>query len=144
MIEEKKPFQFTGRMKAYTVVLTLLLGVLFMSLSLRSDMEVTILRAPGMLYQEVNETTVSNLYNFQIINKTNKDLPIELKIKDEFGSIRLIGNQDLMVKKQDIIKGTFFVDVPKKDLHGRKNDIFVEIWSNGEKIDGMKTNFNYK
>lgn len=144
MIAEKKPFEFTGRMKAYTVVLTLLLGVLFMSLSLRSDMEVTILRAPGMLYQEVNETTVSNLYNFQIINKTNKDLPIELKIKDEFGSIRLIGNQDLMVKKQDIVKGTFFVDVLKKDLHGRKNDVYVEIWSNGKKIDGMKTNFNYK
>lgn len=144
MIENKEPFEFTTRMKAYSVVLTLLIGVLFTSLAMRSDMEVTILRAPGFLYQEVDENTVSNLYNFQIINKTNEDLPIELKVKDEVGTIRLIGNQDLKLNKQDIAKGTFFINIDKKKLHGRKNDVYIEIWSNGEKIDGMKTNFNYK
>lgn len=144
MIAEKKAFEFTPRMKAYTVVLTLLMGVLFMSLSLRSDMEVTILRAPGMLYQEVDANTVSNLYTFQIVNKTNKDLPIELKVKEDLGTIKLVGKDSLRVDKQGIIKGAFFVEVAKKNLHGRKNDIHVEIWSNGEKIDGMKTNFNYK
>jgi cytochrome c oxidase accessory protein FixG len=144
MIEEKKTFEFTTRMKSYTVVLSLLIGVLFMSLSLRSDMEVTILRAPGMLYQEVNETTVSNLYTFQIVNKTNKDLPIELKIKEGLGTIKLVGKDGLNVNKQGMIKGAFFVEIDKKNLHGRKNDVHVEIWSGDKKIDGMKTNFNYK
>lgn len=147
MIEEKRPFVFTTRMKSYTAVLALLIGVLFMSLSLRSDMEVTILRAPGMMYQEVDENTVSNLYTYQIINKTNKGLPIELKVKDEKGVVKLVGTEGLKglnVEKQGIIKGAFFVEIPKKNLDGRKNNIYVEIWSNGQEIDGMKTNFNYK
>mgnify|MGYP000734171233 FL=1 len=131
-------------MKSYTVVLSLLIGVLFMSLSLRSDMEVTILRAPGMLYQEIDESTISNFYTYQIVNKTNKDLPIELKIKNNIGKIRLVGNEKLEIKKQKIIKGAFFIDMEKINLHGRKNNITVEIWSNNEKIDQMKTNFNYK
>lgn len=144
MIEEGKPFKFTRRMQSYSVVLTLLLGVLFTSLAMRSDMEVTILRAPGMLYQEIDKNTVSNFYTYQIVNKTNKDLPIELKIEDKKGNIRLVGDADLTIKKQDIIKGAFFVDIVKTELHGRKNDITVEIWSNDKKIDQMNTNFNYK
>ena len=144
MIEEEKPFEFTRRMKSYSIVLTLLLGVLCMSLAMRSDMEVTILRAPGMLYQEINENTISNFYTYQIVNKTNKNLPIELRITDKKGTIRLVGNEDFNVKKQDIIKGAFFIDIDKVNLNGRKNSITVEIWSNDKKIDQMKTNFNYK
>lgn len=144
MIENKKPFEFTTRMKSYTAVLALLIGVLFMSLSLRSDMEVTILRAPGMMYQEVDKNTVSNLYTYQIVNKTNIDLPIEFKIENEKGTIKFVGDADLIIDKQGIIKGAFFIEIPKKNLNGRKNNIHVEVWSNGERIDGMKTNFNYK
>ena len=131
-------------MKSYTVVLALLVGVLFMSLALRSDMEVTILRVPGMLYQKVDENTVSNLYTYQIVNKTNETLPIEIKVKDDKGTIRLIGYETLSVDKQDVIKGSFFVDMPIKELNGRKNPLSIEIWSNGQRIDGMKTSFNYK
>ncbi len=144
MIEERKPFEFTTRMKSYSVVLSLLIGVLFMSLSLRSDMEVTILRAPGMMYQEIDNQTVSNLYTYQIINKTNKDFSIELKVKDKKGTIKLVGTASSIIKKQGIIKGAFFVEMPKKNLHGRKNNIYIEVWSGHKKIDGMKTNFNYK
>lgn len=144
MIEERKPFVFTTRMKAYTAVLTVLLGILFTALTLRSDMEVTILRAPGILYQEVDESTVSNLYNYQIVNKTNNDLPIELRVKDNLGNVRLIGAPTLKVAKQGIAKGSFFMDVKKKNLSGRKNDVTVEIWSGGKVIDKMTTNFTYK
>jgi polyferredoxin len=144
MIEEKQPFHFTTRMKAYSGVLALLLGILFTSLAMRSDMEATILRAPGMLYQEVDEATVSNLYTFQIVNKTIKDLPIELKLKDEVGEVKLVGKKTLSVQKQGIIKGAFFVNIKKKNITNRKMPLVVEIWSDGEIIDRAKTNFNYK
>ena len=144
MIDNNEPFKFTTRMKSYTIVLSLLIGVLFMSLSLRSDMEVTILRAPGMMYQNVDENTVSNLYTYQIINKTNVDLPIELKVADDKGVIKLVGYETLTVEKHGIIKGSLFVEMPTKVLRGRKNPIQIEVWSNGERIDGMKTSFNYK
>ena len=145
MIDNNEPFKFTTRMKAYTAVLLLLIGVLFTSLSLRSDMEVTILRAPGPLYQQVDENTVSNLYTYQIINKTNKDLPLTLKVEGDKGVVKLVGNEDgLSIEKQGIINGAFFLEMPITELNGRKNKVYVEVWSNGERVDGMKTNFNYK
>jgi hypothetical protein len=56
----------------------------------------------------------------------------------------LVGKAGLNVDKQGMIKGAFFVEIGKKNLRGRKNDIHVEVWSGNKKIDGMKTNFNYK
>ncbi|MEQ9229940.1 MAG: cytochrome c oxidase accessory protein CcoG, partial [Cyclobacteriaceae bacterium] len=61
-ITDKKPFVFTGRMKAYTTVLVLLLGVFAALLIIRSDFDTTILRAPGMLYQEREDGMITNLY----------------------------------------------------------------------------------
>ena len=50
-IEKKSPFKFTARMKGYSAVLFILVGILIGMLFLRNDVEATILRLPGQLYQ---------------------------------------------------------------------------------------------
>ena len=42
-------------------------------LAARTDVETLLLRTPGVLPQKVDETHVSNLYNYQVINKTNEE-----------------------------------------------------------------------
>ena len=69
-IAEKKKLKFTGRMKAYSVVLLLLIGIEGALLATRSDYDATVLRAKGMLYQERANEQVSNLYTIKLVNKT--------------------------------------------------------------------------
>jgi len=73
-IEKKTPFKFTARMKGYTAVLGILTMVLIGMLFLRNDVEATILRLPGQLYQKKENNVISNVYTYKVINKTIEDI----------------------------------------------------------------------
>jgi hypothetical protein len=108
----------------------------------RADVETIILRTPGMLYQEVDETTLSNLYNYQVVNKTSKEMELEFRLSSDYdyGSLKLIGNPPV-TSKGSVAEGAFFIYMPKDQLNGRKNKIVVEVYHNGELIDEAKTSF---
>jgi polyferredoxin len=142
-IEKGEKFRWTTRIRAYSAVLVVLLGILSVALMSRSDVEATVLRSQGTLYFEVENDMVRNLYNIQFANKTTKDLPVTLKVKDGLGEIIMVGN-DLTVPAQDIAKGSFFIEIPKNKIKGRKNKIIIEAYSDGKKIETEKTTFLYK
>ena len=56
-ITKKAKFQFSPRLKAYTGVLTILVGLLVGLLFIRSNIEADIMRLPGQLY----ETTLKEI-----------------------------------------------------------------------------------
>src|SRR5204863_9097119 len=56
-------FKVTPRIIGYSVVLFILFSTLTVLLAMRSDIETTVLRTPGQLYQKPDATHVSNLYN---------------------------------------------------------------------------------
>ena len=140
-IEKGTQKLMTVRTWAYAAVLGALIlfqGFLF---STRSEVETLILRTPGMLYQEIDETYVSNLYNYQVVNKTTEPITnIEFKLKSDGGRIKMVGRVP-DVEKQETIKGSLFVEMDKNILEGRKNELVIEVYSNGEMIDRRKTNF---
>ncbi|MBK7408471.1 MAG: cytochrome c oxidase accessory protein CcoG [Saprospirales bacterium] len=131
---------FTPRVIAYSVVLTVLLIVNFALLGSRTDVETILLRTPGKLFQVVDEQTISNLYNYQVINKTTKEMPIEFRLVGEYGTIKLIGKPPV-AQKGVVAEGALFIEMPKAQLKGRKNELTIEVYSNGELIDHTKTNF---
>ena len=122
-IAEKKPFTFTPRIIAYTVVLIAMLSVLTFSLAGRSDVETTILRTPGVLFQKTDDGQISNLYNFQVVNKTSKEFEIELRLISPAGEIQVIGELQT-VKPRDISKGACLIKIPRENLEGRKTEIY--------------------
>lgn len=136
-----KKWRFTTRMKAYTAVLLLLIGFEVFLLTYRDSIETLILRTPGRLYQEVDENYYSNLYNFQIINKTNKPYnKVEFRLVDRKGRIELIGeNPDLPAG--DKTAGSLFIILEKSELEGHKNRVEVEIIVDNEVVNKVKTNF---
>jgi len=68
---------------------------------LRTDVEATILRLPGQLFQHKGDN-ISNIYTFKIINKTNEDFnDIHLKMVGIKGSLKLVGQQDFKVKNKE-------------------------------------------
>ena len=140
-IEKKEKLKFTVRMRAYTVVLSILVCVLIALLVTRQDISATIQRVRGMMYQEQPNGQISNLYNIQLLNKTRKQLPVQLKLEDGFeGTIKVVGN-DLSVKKESEADGVFFIYTDRKNLHQRKNTVNVGIYSAGKKIGTTKTTF---
>ncbi|MGB0892308.1 MAG: cytochrome c oxidase accessory protein CcoG, partial [Flavobacteriaceae bacterium] len=72
-IAKKLPFEFSPRIKGYSAVLLILISIFIGMLFLRNDVEATILRLPGQLYQHKENNIISNVYTFKIINKTNKE-----------------------------------------------------------------------
>jgi cytochrome c oxidase accessory protein FixG len=139
-IAEGRKKIFTPRVIAYTAVLGVLLIVNAALLGSRSDVETILLRTPGKLYQTVDEQTISNLYNYQVINKTNIDLPVEFRLLGGAGAIKLVG-QPPVATKGEMAKGALFIEMPLEQLHGRKNELIIEVWSGDKRIDKVKTNF---
>jgi cytochrome c oxidase accessory protein FixG len=141
-IETKKPFRISPRAIGYSVVLLVLVGVEIFLLSGRSLIEATVLRVPGQLYQEMPNNRLSNLYNAQIMNKSQEDMVITLKVEDELADIRLVGNsQSIAVasgKKSEIV---FFIEMNKADIEKRKTELKVVIMQGDKEIETIKTTF---
>lgn len=131
---------FTTRVKAYSVVLIALLSLNLFLLGSRSDVETVVLRSAGTLYQETDDNTISNLYNFQIFNKTGNDMPITLKIKGGEATVRLIGH-DILVPKNDMAEGVFFIDMKKENIETQKTKLFIEVYSGDKRLETTKTTF---
>ncbi|MEO1434175.1 MAG: 4Fe-4S dicluster domain-containing protein [Bacteroidota bacterium] len=131
---------WTPRVIAYTVVLGILLLVNVLLLSSRTDVETLLLRTPGMLFQQTEDNQISNLYNYQVINKTTKDMPIELFAKNFEGTIEWVGSSPT-AKAGKIAEGALFIRIPNENLIDRKTKLIIEVQSNGKVVDLVKTNF---
>ena len=134
-------FKVTGRIIAYSVVLFILLGSLITLLAIRSDVEATILRTPGMLYQELANKKVSNLYNIKIVNKTFQDLPISIKIIEPKGEVKWVGRGIDSLNEQDISEGEMFIILDQASILTNKTKLKIQILSNDKLMDEVETNF---
>ncbi|MEQ9404063.1 MAG: cytochrome c oxidase accessory protein CcoG [Cyclobacteriaceae bacterium] len=139
-ITDKLPFVFSGRMTAYTTVLVVLIGVLVSLLIIRSDFETTILRTPGMMFQEREDGMITNLYQLKMVNKTNIAMDIRLELMEPKGAIEMIGSS-LILEKQGIGEGAFFVAINPEDLEKMSSKISIGVYSGNELVETVKTKF---
>ncbi len=131
---------FTARSIAYTVVLLLVISLTAVLMLNRSDFELTILRTPGLLYQEQPDNKISNIYDLKIINKTFDKLPAELRLNNVAGEIKLIG-VNLEVEPQSAAEGKFMVILSKDQITKLNTPLELAVLSEGETIDIIKTSF---
>lgn len=132
---------FTLRAISYTVVLFLLISLISFLLINRSEVELSILRSPGMLFQEQPGNKLSNLYDVKIINKSFNSIPISLFVENiPSAEIKIIGNS-LKVEAQDIAEAKFFVVLPKEEIKFLKTPLIIAVKSNGKILDVIQTSF---
>ena len=134
-------FRFTTKMKAYTALLFILLVVMSVMIVTRKTVDTYISRVKGQLYQEVDGGKLSNLFEAKILNKTNKEIPVELKVEGISGEIKLVGGQQFLLKKEAINDYNFFVEIPKSEIRERSSNIIIGVYSEGRKIQSVKTKF---
>lgn len=140
-IADKEKLKITSRIIAYSAVLLVLLGVLVTLLVSRTDVETTILRTPGMLYQDQPNNKITNLYNVKFVNKTHNNINVVLKLESHKGEIRLVGADSIIVENQSLGGAIFFVELDKNDVKERKTDITIGIYSNNEKLESIEAHF---
>lgn len=140
-IREKKPFKLNKRIYGYTAVLLILISTLGYLLISRSDVETTILRAGGTLYQlRDKEKTVSNLYNAELVNKTTHPLRFEIVPDNKLARIQYIQKEDQLAVGGSI-KITFFVIMPQSAIEQYKSPAGFTLMANGKPAGHFETTF---
>ena len=129
-------------MKMYTALCFLLLTVLTVLLVTRKDIDATIIRTAGMLYQERGTDSISNLYSIKMVNKTTKDVFLQVLLNGKIvGRIEMIGSPILHVKKEALGAGTFFIVLPRQAITSRKTELSIALIEGGKVVGGGKTTF---
>ncbi len=140
-VETGKRNIFNGRTIAYSTVLTLLILVLAVVVSNRTEVETTILRLPGTMYQVVNETTIANMYNAKIVNKTNSDKDLDIRfISSVTGEIQLAG-KEAFIEKESVFESIVILRIKKQDLNGKNTAIKLGLFEGDRLLESVDLNF---
>jgi cytochrome c oxidase accessory protein FixG len=128
------------RNKAYSAVLLLLTGLFIYTLATRPAIETTILRTPGLLFQENPDQTISNVYNMKIVNKTHTDRDLNLRILSHAGKIEMAGNK-IFVEDQGMFQTTFILFLPRKEVSKDKMKVDFGIFEEDKLIETVSVTF---
>ena len=140
MIAESKPWNFTLRSAGYTAVLVALLAVFTFFLLGRNPVEATVMRSPGTLFQDMGNGKIANLYDIKVVNKTTKDLTVELKLLSLKGEVKIIG-RDPVIKRQTVGEAVFFIILDRNDIPSGKMEVKLGVFSGGKMLDETKETF---
>jgi polyferredoxin len=135
----KQKMTYTWRLKLYTLVLSLLLIFLAVLLMTRADVAARMMRTSGQTYQLLTGHKISNLYNIKLVNKTRKNIHLDLKLENIEGEIKLIGVVD--VPKESYFQTSFFIILKNEQLKARKTKVKVGIYENGKRMDVLTAIF---
>lgn len=139
-IQTRRPWRVTPRMIGYSGILILLMGVWAFLMISRTDLDTTLLRAPGQLYQREAGGLVSNLYLVELVNKTHHDKPVTFRVDYPGAQIRMV--QPISHAPADeLTKGMFFILLPKQSIHESSTKFTVEVVSEGIVLDKVNTSF---
>lgn len=140
-IEGGKKFKFTRRMKSYTVLLVLLMVIWGLLIGTRTNFQADILKKRGSTYQQLEDGMISNIYELNLINKSNESYEIELKLEDGVdGEVQLTASP-LHLGPEEHTKNNFIVRLNSKELQRGQKKLKIIVLGDGEELLKVKTSF---
>ncbi|MFD2866480.1 cytochrome c oxidase accessory protein CcoG [Mucilaginibacter antarcticus] len=139
-IRNNEKLSFNGRMKGYSAVIIIMMSVLCYFIFSRSDMDMTVMRSAGMLYQEQPGGYISNIYNAEVINKSNHNKVITIKAEDPSIKIKYIQAPGI-INKGSGVKTMFFIMMPTSKILQPKTTIRLQLISDRQLVQTVSTNF---
>ena len=139
-IENGLPLRLTPRIIGYCVILAILAAGLIALLLTRSDVDVTLLRAPGALFEQTTAGKISNLYLLKLTNKTQREIPVQFRLEGIQGNLTVLGGQmNLPAEKQT--SASVLIEIAPEKLASGNTPVQVGVYTPGKKIDTIKTIF---
>lgn len=131
----------TPRVIGYSFVLIALITILGFALITRSDVETTILKVSGTLYQR-EPGLITNLYNVEFVNKTFNELNLEIKVESPAtATVVKIDGRPIVVPAEGFVKGVYFIKIPEGQISNARTVVTLGIYANGEKLETVKAKF---
>jgi cytochrome c oxidase accessory protein FixG len=140
-IERRERLRFTPRLAGYCVVLLVLTSILALMLFTRADVEATMLRAPGSMFQQMPDGHFSNLYTVRVVNKTSRELSVELRLESPAGSLTVMGEGTIVVAPQKLSESSVLVELEPDAMKSGTTPLVIGVYSSGKKIETLKTAF---
>ncbi len=140
-IEKGEAFHFTSRMKLYAVVLTGLVALFLALVFTRPAVEAMLLRAPGSLFMSSAVGEIENLYTLKLVNKTMRELSVELRLEGDAGKLEVMGDKKLLVPAGQLKETSVLIQMPEQVLTGAATKIRIGVYSGGKKMQTVKTVF---
>ncbi len=139
-ISKGEKLSFTFRNMGYSVVVILLAAFFVTLLVTRSDVETTILRSYGTLYQDAGNNHFTNLFSVKVLNKTFDGMPIRLELLEPEGTLTIVG-ASLHVESQDRAEGAFFINLDGAILDGTETKLEIAVYTGDRLLETVKTSF---
>ncbi len=141
-IEKEIPFKFTNRMKAYTLVLAILVGFLGFLLYNRGTMEAKFIKPAGSTFF-LRDGNITNTYNYTFLNKSNEDMIVTIQVLEpNKGVISYSGEKEILLKKDGMTKGTINISFPENEIKLSKQNIKIGVYNkSGKLVDTFETYF---
>lgn len=131
----------TTRVKAYATVWSLLVIAVISLFVIRPAISVLILRQPGTLYVEMENDSVGNFYNVQVINRTGETQSLEYVASAPAGAtitpLGAIGT----IAPHAVLESRFLVQLPERSLGGASTPVRIEMRSNGHLFQTVDSSF---
>jgi cytochrome c oxidase accessory protein FixG len=131
----------TPRVIGYSFVLLALMGILGFALITRTDVETTVLKVSGTLYQR-EAGLITNLYNFEFVNKTFDELKLEVKVESPTeATIQKVDGKPVVVPGEGLMKAVYFIKIPKDKITNARTVVTLGVYSAGKKLETVKAKF---
>ena len=119
----------------------MLFGIGLVTLLLtRSDVDTTLLRAPGALFQTSAEGQISNLYLLKLTNKTHRQMPVELRLEGTTGTLTTLGGQ-LNLQAEQQTEASVLIEISPDQLASGNTPLAIGIYTGKRKLQTIKTIF---
>jgi len=96
---------------------------------------------PKPLFQQMPDGKISNLYTLKILNKIQRDLPIDLRLENASGQLTLMGSGRLVVPKESLAETSVLVAIDPARLPSHKTKLRVGVYSAGKHLETINTIF---
>jgi hypothetical protein len=106
----------------------------------RSEVDVTVLRTPGMFYQDRPDGRVSNVYDVKVLNKSFATVSVSFKLEGTEGEIEVMGG-DLAAEPQEIVESKLLILLRPEELAGLSTPLTVCVYADGKKLHSIHTSF---
>jgi len=132
----------TPRVIGYSVVLLVLVSILSFTLTTRSDVETTMLKVPGTLFQRTDDGFLTNLYTIEFVNKTFEPITLELKPENpSSASLVLPEGTSIKLPPEELVKRMCLIKLPTDAITGARTVVTIGVYQEGQLLETVKVKF---
>ncbi|MCP4521103.1 MAG: cytochrome c oxidase accessory protein CcoG [Cytophagales bacterium] len=140
-IQEKKAFTINKRVIAYSVLLVCLMAFVGFIYTLRKDIDITVLKQRGHLYEQLQNGHIRNVYEVTILNKTFDKQIITIQTADTLNyEVIMVGGEALLAP-QEARKIILLIDRKAQGANKMKLEVPMEFYADSKLIEKDKINF---